>query len=68
VPSAAEIRRIAQIVDGTPVTVAEPVPYVRGIETRKKRVAITSDTPTPKAYQGFVASLYNLAGFVKAHG
>jgi chromosome partitioning protein len=68
VPRAAEIRRVAQIVDGTPVTVAEPVPYVRGIETRKKRVAITSDDPTPKAYQGFVDSLHSLAGFVKAHG
>jgi chromosome partitioning protein len=68
VPSSAEIRRLAEIVDGTPVTVAEPVPYVRGVETRKKRVAITSDAPTPKAYQGFVASLHSLAGFVKAQG
>jgi chromosome partitioning protein len=68
VPSAAEIRRVAEIVEGTPIPVAEPVPYVRGIETRKKRVAITSDAPTPKAYQGFVASLQGLAGFVKAQG
>ncbi len=66
VPKAAEIRRVAQIVDGTPIAVAEPVPYVRGIETRKKRVAITSDDPTPKAYQAFVGSLHSLAGFVKA--
>ena len=68
VPRAAEIRRVAQIVDGTPIAVAEPVPYVRGIETRKKRVAITSDDPTPKAYQAFVGSLHSLAGFVKAQG
>jgi len=65
-PSAAEIRRVGEIVEGTPITVAEPVPYVRGIETRKKRVAITSEDPTPRAYQGFVASLHSLAGFVKA--
>lgn len=68
VPGAAEIRRVAQIVEGTPVTVAEPVPYVRGVEVRKKRVAITSDDPIPKAYRGFTTSLHNLAGFVKAHG
>lgn len=68
VPSAAEIRRLAQIVEGTPITVAEPVPFVRGIETRKKRVAITSEDPTPKAYQAFAASVNSLAGFVKAHG
>ena len=66
VPSAAEIDRVAQIVAGTPVPVAEPVPYVRGIETRKKRVAITSEDPTPKAYQPFVAAIHSLAGFVKA--
>ncbi len=68
VPRAAEIRRVAEIVEGTPIAVAEPVPYVRGIETRKKRVAITSDDPTPKAYQAFVGSLHSLAGFVKAQG
>lgn len=66
VPSAAEIRRVAQMVAGTPIPVAEPVPYVRGIETRKRRIAITSEEPTPKAYQAFVASLHDLAGFVKA--
>jgi chromosome partitioning protein len=65
VPSVAEIRRISELVDGTPITVAEPVPYVRGIETRKKRVAITSDDPCPKAYQGFVDSLHSLASFLK---
>lgn len=68
VPSAAEIRRVAEIVEGTPIPVAEPVPFVRGIEVRKKRVAICSDDPTPKAYQAFVASLHSLASFVKAHG
>lgn len=68
VPSAAEIRRIAEMVEGTPIPVAEPVPYVRGIETRKRRVAITSEDPMPKAYQGFVSSLHSLADFVKAQG
>ena len=66
VPGAAEIRRISAIVDGTPITVAEPIPYVRGIETRKKRVAITSEDPTPKANAEFVAAMHSLASYVKA--
>ncbi|PPK91954.1 chromosome partitioning protein [Kineococcus xinjiangensis] len=65
VPPAAEIRRLGSIVHGTPITVAEPVPYVRGIETRKKRVAITSEDPTPKANVEFVAAMHQLASFVK---
>lgn len=70
VPSAAEITRIGRLVEGTPITVAEPVPFVRSLETRKKRVAITSDDPVPKAYAGFAAALQSLAGFIKAqnHG
>lgn len=68
VPRAAEIRRLGEIVAGTPVTVADPVPYVRGIETRKKRVAITSEEPAPRAYQPFVTSLHQLASFLKGYG
>lgn len=66
VPGAAEIARIGNIVAGTPITVAEPIPYVRGIEVRKKRVAITSEDPTPKANEGFVAAVHSLAGYIKA--
>jgi len=65
VPGVAEIRRIAAIVADTPITVAEPIPYVRGIETRKKRVAITSEEPPAKANAEFVAALHSLASFVK---
>jgi chromosome partitioning protein len=61
----AEIRRIADIVADTPITVAEPVPYVRGIETRKRRVAITSEDPPTKANAEFVSALHSLASFVK---
>ncbi len=68
VPGAAEIRRLGAIVAGTPIAVTEPVPFVRGVEIRKKRVAITSEDPMPKAYEAFAASLHSLAGFVKAQG
>jgi chromosome partitioning protein len=54
------------LVEGTPITVAEPIPYVRGIETRKKRVAITSEAPPTKANAEFVAALHSLASYVKA--
>jgi len=67
VPGAAEIRRIEAMVAGTPITVAEPIPYVRGIETRKKRVAITTEDPPAKANAEFVAALHALASYVKAH-
>lgn len=66
VPGAAEIARISALVAGTPITVAEPVPFVRSLETRRKRVAITSEDPVPKAYAGFGQALHALAGFVKA--
>ena len=65
VPGVAEINRIAAIVHGTPVTVAEPVPYVRGIETRKRRVAITSESPPPKANTEFISAMHNLASYIK---
>ncbi len=67
VPGAAEIRRIEAMVAGTPITVAEPIPYVRGIETRKKRVAITTEDPPTKANAEFVAALHALASYVKVH-
>jgi chromosome partitioning protein len=67
VPGAAEIRRIGEMVAGTPITVVEPVPYVRGVETRKKRVAITSEDPPTKANREFVDALHSLASFVKAY-
>jgi chromosome partitioning protein len=67
-PRTAEISRLGEIVAGTPVMVAEPVPFVRGLETRKKRVAVTSEDPAPKAYQGFVGSLQSLASFIKSYG
>lgn len=65
IPPAAEIQRIASIIEGTPVTVANPVPYVRGIETRKKRIALTSEDPMPRAYEEFAASLQELASYLK---
>ncbi|HYN71926.1 MAG TPA: hypothetical protein VES60_05440 [Nakamurella sp.] len=61
VSGAAETRRIGSIVDGTTITVAEPIPYVRGNEIRKKRVAITSEDPTAKANPEFVAAMHSLA-------
>lgn len=65
IPPAAEIQRIARIIEGTPVTVANPVPFVRGIETRKKRIALTSEDPVPRAYRDFADALHQLASYLK---
>ncbi|WP_380162793.1 ParA family protein [Kineococcus sp. R86509] len=65
VPPAAEIQRIRNIIKDTPVTVARPIPYVRGIETRKKRIALTSEQPIPKAYTAFADALHALADSLK---
>ena len=48
VPGAAEIRRIGSIVDGTPITVAEPIPYVRGSRPERRGSRSRPRTPPPK--------------------
>jgi chromosome partitioning protein len=67
VPPAAEIRRLAAIVEGTPVRVAPPIPFATAIETRKKRLAMTAENPPPKALQRVVAAYGELGDFVKGY-
>jgi chromosome partitioning protein len=67
VPPAAEIQRLRNIVDGTPVQVAGPIPHATAVGIRKKRVAMTSEEKPAKALAPVVAALENLADFVKAY-
>lgn len=67
VPPAAELRRLAAMVDGTPVRVAPPIPYERKIGERKRRMAMSAENPTPKALQGAVSAYQDLATFVKEY-
>jgi chromosome partitioning protein len=66
-PPAAEIKRLGQIVEGTPVQVGPPVPYSSAVPTRKKRMAITSEGPPAKALRPLKASLQAVTAFVKEY-
>ena len=61
VPPAAELARLGSIIKGTPVQVAPPVPFATPIETRKRRMAMTAESPTPKRLIGAVTALQDLA-------
>lgn len=67
VPPAAELNRLASIVEGTPVRVAPPIPFSTPIETRKRRMAMTAEDPIPKRLAGAVAAFGDLADFVKEY-
>lgn len=67
VPPAAEVRRLRQIVEGTPVQVAAPIPAALAVGTRKKRMAITSENPPGKALQPVASALHSLAAFVREY-
>lgn len=67
VPPAAEVKRLEQMVAGTPVRVGPPIPYARAIETRKRRMTMSAEDPTPKALQGAVQGYRSLAEYVKEY-
>lgn len=67
IPPAAEVQRLAKIVENTPVQVAPFIPNVPKIGTRKRRMAITAEDPSPKAFEGAVRSFRELAQFVKEY-
>ena len=66
-PPAAEIQRLRGIVDGTPVQVAPPIPTALHVGTRKKRIAITAETPPAKSLQKVATALTSLSIFVKGY-
>lgn len=66
-PPAAEIRRLAQIVQGTPVRVGPPVPHSLAVGTRKRRMAITSENPPAKQLRPFATAVNALAEYVKEY-
>lgn len=67
VPPAAEVARLASIVDGTPVRVAPPIPFSLQVETRKRRMAITAEDPVPKKLQPVASAFTAVAQFVKEY-
>ncbi|WP_392423623.1 hypothetical protein [Barrientosiimonas humi] len=67
IPPAPELRRLASIVHGTPVRVGPPIPYARQIGERKRRMAMSAEDPTPKAFTGAVQAYKDLATYVKGY-
>jgi chromosome partitioning protein len=66
-PPAAEIGRLRSIIEGTPVQVAPPIPAAQHVGTRKKRIAITAETPPAKSLRRVATALENVATFVKGY-
>lgn len=67
VPPAAEITRLARIIEGTPVQVGPLVPAASAVGTRKKRVAITAEPKPAKALQPVADGMIALAEYVKEY-
>ena len=67
VPPAAEIARLRQMVENTPVQVGPPVPLATAVGTRKKRVAMTSEDRPAKAVMPAVNAINKLADFVRSY-
>jgi chromosome partitioning protein len=67
VPPAAEITRLARIIDRTPVRVGPPIPFASAVGTRKKRLAITSEQPPAKALRAVATAYQAVAEYVKEY-
>lgn len=67
IPPAAEVNRLEAMIAGTPVQVGPLVPQTPAVAVRKKRMAITSEDPTPKALRRVAAALTQVAEFAKEY-
>ncbi|MCW2539645.1 MAG: chromosome partitioning protein ParA [Frankiales bacterium] len=67
VPPAAEIKRLTSIVEGTPVRVGPPIPFVGAVEVRKRRIAMTAENPVPRAILKVVDAYRDLGAFVQEY-
>lgn len=67
IPPAAEIKRVRSMIEGTPVQVGPPVPNASAVGTRKKRMAVCSEDPPPKALLRVASAMTDVADFVKEY-
>lgn len=58
------VRRLAEMVEGTPVQVGPFVPFARPVARRTRRMAITSESPPAKALRPIAAAMEQVAQFV----
>jgi len=67
VPDAQSRAKLRQIVAGTPVRVAPPIPAVGAVGLRRKRMAMTAETTPAKALRPVVDAMRELADLVKGY-
>lgn len=66
-PPAYEVRRLREIVEGTPVPVTPFIPFNNKIGSRRRLMAMTAEPKTPRALQVVVDRLHALAEFSKEY-
>ncbi|GAB3241563.1 hypothetical protein GCM10027586_16750 [Kineococcus gypseus] len=67
VPDAQSRKKLREMVTGTPVRVAAPIPAVTAVGLRRKRMAMTAEDRPAKALQPVVDALHSLADLVKRY-
>ncbi|WP_432520587.1 hypothetical protein [Kineococcus sp. SYSU DK006] len=67
VPDAQSRKKLREMVAGTPVRVAAPIPAVTAVGLRRKRMAMTAEDRPAKALQPVVDALHSLADLVKRY-
>lgn len=65
VPPVAMLTQLSRAIDGTDVVVAPPIPLAQGVATRRRRTAMTSEDPPPKAIAKVTAAIERVADYVK---
>jgi len=65
VPPAAMLDQLRRAIDGTDAVVAPPVPMAQGVATRRRRTAMASEDPPPKALARVVTAIGRVSDFIK---
>jgi len=66
-PPTAEICRIEQLVQNTPIRVGPPIPNALAVGTRKKRIPITAEDPPAWPLRPVAAAMRELAELIKEY-
>lgn len=61
------VRRLTEMVEGTPVQVGPFVPFAKPVGRRTKRMAITSEDPPAKALRPVAAAMQQIANYVESY-
>lgn len=67
VPEAGGLKRLTEIVQGTPVRVGPSIPMATAVGIRRKRMAMTAEDAPAKALQPVVDAFHDLADYVRSY-